>query len=234
MKIVLNSESNDFINNFAEVGSNEGNAIIRAKTERILFNEIVTNTADVFIIDAHKHYTQRAIDYIRRKNPTIPIIILQTILDEEDHYTWPNNASYYMFNNNYEIGGGDMYEAVIRTIQSYNTTFEKLKRITETIKDKIEFGPCIYDPTRRTFHLNGKLIKKMSPKEGGVIEVLSSNYGAVVKKELILEKIWHKTSFFVSRSMDVYVSNLRKLFVIHNIPMVINSISGAGLILEHE
>ena len=96
----------------------------------------------------------------------------------------------------------------------------------------IEFGQCKYDPTRRTLSYKDKEIKKLSAKEGGILEVLSSNFGEVVKKEIILEKVWHKSDYFSGRSMDVYVTHLRRLLRDNEIDMNIQNISGVGLILE--
>ena len=100
--------------------------------------------------------------------------------------------------------------------------------------DVIEFGNCRYDPTRRTLFFKEKEVKKLSAKEGGIMEILSSNYGEVVKREIILEKVWHKDDYFAGRSMDVYVTNLRKLFAAKSVFLSIKNISGVGLILEHD
>jgi DNA-binding response OmpR family regulator len=69
-------------------------------------------------------------------------------------------------------------------------------------------------------------------KAGGIIELLAINYGQVVKKEVILEKVWRKSDYFAGRSMDVYVTNLRNTLRNNKIKLSIKNISGIGLILE--
>jgi DNA-binding response OmpR family regulator len=100
------------------------------------------------------------------------------------------------------------------------------------MSDVIEFNNCKYDPTRRTLFYKGKEVKKLSAKEGGIVEILASNFGEVVKKEIILEKVWHKSDYFSGRSMDVYVTHLRNLLKESDIDVNIKNISGVGLILE--
>ncbi len=230
MKIVFNSDSNDLTNEVIQIALDEGSDVVPAKTERILFAEIGKENIDGFIIQNHKSYTQRAIDFIKRKTPYIPIIILMEIQNK-----WPANADFYVLNPGMNIQPASfLYEACKRTIISYNTNFDKLKRITAKIRDELSFGDCKYNPPRRTFHYKERYIKKMSPKEGGVMEILAANFGAVVRKEIILEKVWYKTSFYTGRSLDVFLTNLRKLFKEEDIPLIINTIPNAGLILEHK
>jgi len=231
MKIVLNSEYNDLINDVVQIALDKNKSdVIAAKTEKILFKEIGKENVDGFILQNNRTYTQRAIDFLKRKTPYIPIIVMMTETE-----TWPIGGDFYIFNINNELSHEDFYEACSRTFISYNTNFEKLKRITAKISDEIVFGDCKYNPPRRTFHYKNRLIKKMAPKEGGVLEILASNFGSVVRKEIILERVWHKTDFYKGRSLDVYLTNLRKkVFEAHGIPLVINTIPNAGLILEHE
>jgi two-component system, OmpR family, response regulator len=98
-------------------------------------------------------------------------------------------------------------------------------------KEKIEFANCVYDPNLRTLYYRNKEISKLSEKTGGIIEILASNFGKLVKKELILEKIWFKSDYFSSRSMDVYITNIRKLFKQNNIELKIKNVSKSGLII---
>jgi DNA-binding response OmpR family regulator len=107
-----------------------------------------------------------------------------------------------------------------------------MQRLTAKMNDKIEFGQCIYDPTRRMLSHNGVDIKKLSAKEGGILEILAINFGQVVKKEVILEKVWRKTDYFAGRSMDVYITYLRNTLKENEINLTITNISGVGLILE--
>ena len=72
----------------------------------------------------------------------------------------------------------------------------------------------------------------MTAKEGGILEILGSNFGTVVNKDIILEKVWQKSDYFSGRSMDVYITNLRNLLKKHNIDLTIENITGSGLILE--
>jgi DNA-binding winged helix-turn-helix (wHTH) protein len=235
MKIVFNSSSNELTNQFINLvlANLNGSEAFGIKGERALFEEISKENTDAYILENTNSWTQKAIDFIKKRSPYVPIIALMYKKDEED-YNYPRGAEFYIFNPDGQILPKDIYESTIRTIQSYHINFDKLQKLTAKMKDEIEFEKFKYDPVRRNFRFEGALIKKMSPKEGGVLEILAANFGNVVKKEIIMEKVWHNVDFYVGRSMDVYITNLRNLFKEKRIPLTIKNIHNAGLILENE
>ena len=134
----------------------------------------------------------------------------------------------------------------------YKKNFETLHKLTAKMHDRIEFDNCTYDPTRRILYHKVRVpqseedkakhkepeyeikeVEKLSAKKGGILEILAINYGEVVKKEVILEKVWRKTDYFVGRSLDVYITMLRNTFKDNHIKLNIKNISGVGLILEN-
>ena len=133
----------------------------------------------------------------------------------------------------HEIDYTDFVQHAFYNINTYINTFATLKKLTAKIHDKIEFANCVYDPTRRILYHKGKQVDKLSQKKGGILEILAINYGTVVKKEIILEKVWRKPNdYFAGRSMDVFMTYLRNTFKQHKIKLSIKNISGVGLILE--
>jgi len=241
MKIVLNTKNSDLVNFFLRISKNASSLprgsgdksieIIASRVEAGIFDNISDPSVDAYLIEVPSTYSQKAVDFIKKKAPYIPVIIfgptdILTDVSGADIYLPYCGASESenIMNNFFEIS--------VWNISNYLRNFAKLRKITTTMADVIEFGPCRYDPTRRTFSFKEKPVKKLSAKEGGILEVLASNFGEVVKKEIILEKVWHKSDYFSGRSMDVYVTHLRTLLKDHEIDMTIKNISGVGLILE--
>jgi len=225
MKIVINTEDNDLFNEFYKIGIKEGYHIINAKSENKLFEIINNDDIDAYILSNDTFYFKKAVDFIKKENPYIPVIGIM-----------PYNV---VFPNIYVDLYIDIHkpfnEFVLSTfynLQTYIKTFETLKKITTKIRKKISFADCVYDPTRRLLYHKNKEVKKLSAKEGGILEILALNYKKIVKKEIILEKVWRKTDYFAGRSMDVYITYLRNTFRNNNINLVIKNISGIGLIME--
>lgn len=223
MKIVLNTQSSNLLDDFIHLSKKDVVEIINAKLEKILFDSISVGDVNAFVIENSTNYSQKAIDFIKKKHPYIPVIIIGNNVHEL------NNGDVYLPT---QENSKEFYSLIYKNVLSYQNNFKALQRLTTKIKEKIKFGDCIYDPNQRTLYHKGKEVSKFSVKSGGIIEMLASNYGKLVKKELILEKVWLKSDYFSSRSMDVYVTNIRKVFRENKINMKIKNISKAGLILE--
>lgn len=226
MKIAINTQNVELYNTFSQVGKDLNHEIINAKTEVILFENIEKCDIDAFVLSNDSSYFKKATDFIKKSNPYVPIV---GIIISDMTFSVPVDIYIdYPVRDDYEF----FTKTIFYNIDAYIKTFATLKKLTTKIHEKIEFANCIYDPTRRLLYYKGKEVKKFSAKEGGILEILASNYGQVVKKEVILEKVWHKTDYFAGRSMDVYITYLRNTLRNHKIKLTIKNISGIGLILE--
>jgi hypothetical protein len=225
MKIVINTENTELYNVFVKMGKDGGHQIIHAKAENVLFDSIEKENVDAYVLSVFTPYFKKAVEFIKKNNPYTPVIGLIP------HGAITPNIPVDIYIPQIELLDV-MYNVILYNVQIYIKTFATLRKLTAKMHDKIEFANCTYDPTRRLLYYKGKEIKKLSAKEGGILEVLAINYGEVVKKEVILEKVWRKTDYFAGRSMDVYITYLRNTLKNNKIKLTIKNISGIGLILE--
>lgn len=226
MKIVVNTQNTELYDVFCKIGREENYQVIDAKLETQVFDNIEANDVDAYILSNDTLYFKRAVNLIKKNNPYVPILVIGSII-------LPNVQVDLCMNLHMP------YETYVRMVYynicTYIKTFATLRKLTSKINDKIEFANCVYDPSRRFLYHNGKHIKKLAPKEGGILEILATNFGEIVKKEVILEKVWHKTNdYFVQRSCDVYVTYLRNTLRHNDIKLSIKNITGIGLILEED
>jgi len=225
MKIVFNTDNIPLLNAFIKTKEND-TQVINGKAESVLFETIENDNVDAYVISANSIYAQKAIDYIKKTSPYIPVVFLT----DSSEIKIPKQVDVVMNGNSLEFDV--LSNMIMHNINMYKKNFETLNKLTAKMHDKIEFDNCVYDPTRRILYHNGEEVERLSIKKGGVLEILAINFGEVVKKEVILEKVWKKIDYFNSRSQDVYVTNLRKTFRSNNINLTIKNVSGIGLILE--
>jgi len=78
-------------------------------------------------------------------------------------------------------------------------------------KDTTELGLFIFDFRSRTI-TNTKAGKKqtLTPKESELLKMLLEKQGELLLKVDALNKIWGDANYFTTRSMDVYITKLRK------------------------
>jgi two-component system, OmpR family, response regulator len=93
-------------------------------------------------------------------------------------------------------------------------------------KDIFEIGKFVFNARLRTLS-SGEDEKKLSPKEAQLLELLAVNPNELISREMALKKIWGADDYFTARSMDVYVTKLRK-FLSEDPRLNIKNIHGAG------
>ena len=96
--------------------------------------------------------------------------------------------------------------------------------------DYYKIGSYLFDYKLRTIEHDSDR-QKLSPKEADLLKMLCDNQNELLPRETALRKIWGDDGYFTGRSMDVYLTKLRKLFA--DDPSVeIRNIHGSGFILE--
>lgn len=73
--------------------------------------------------------------------------------------------------------------------------------------------------------------KELTKKETGILEILLKNINQTVERKIILKEVWGNDSYFNGRSMDVYISKIRK-YLQDDDSCEINTIHGVGFKLS--
>lgn len=78
-------------------------------------------------------------------------------------------------------------------------------------KDKTNFevGSYLFDSERRVLSREGKE-EKLTSKENDLLKLLAMSDGKTLERKAALMLIWGDDNYFNSRSMDVYITKLRK------------------------
>ena len=72
-----------------------------------------------------------------------------------------------------------------------------------------KFGTFAFDYNRQILDTAG-LQQKLTSKEAELLKLLCENMNNVLDRTVALNKIWFDDSYFNARSMDVYITKLRK------------------------
>lgn len=95
-----------------------------------------------------------------------------------------------------------------------------------------KFGPYTLDAEHATLRNNESAQSTtLTAREAQILQLLAENKGDVVKRDVILSRCWDKPDdYFASRSLDVFITKLRKLFE-GNSRIEIKTVRGVGLML---
>lgn len=182
------------------------------------------NTFDICILDVMlPHIDGFTIGTeIRKINSGIPILFLTAKNLREDVL------------KGYRIGADDYITKPFDT----EVLIFKLKAILKRqpglpLKDPdfYHIGSYLFDYKLRILEREN-VKQKLSPKEAELLKMLCDNQNELLPRETALKKIWGDDGYFTARSMDVYLTKLRKLFL--DDPTVeIRNIHGSGFMLYH-
>lgn len=92
---------------------------------------------------------------------------------------------------------------------------------------KLKFGSYGYDTKARTLQYNDET-RKLTDKEADLLELLYRNRNQTLERSSALLSIWGDDSYHCGRSMDVFVSRLRK-YLAADARVEIRTVHGQGL-----
>lgn len=137
-------------------------------------------------------------------NPEIPFVFLTAKKMKDDKI------------QGLKLGADDYivkpFEADILVLRLQNI-LKRVQKTTPTVKKEMSYhiGNYLFDPINHQLHYNG-VIQRITDKEAQLIQYLFSNKNQLIKREELLLHIWGNDDFFSGRSMDVFLSKLRKYF----------------------
>jgi DNA-binding response OmpR family regulator len=98
-------------------------------------------------------------------------------------------------------------------------------------------GTLVLDRHNLTLHVNGHLpgssAQTLTHREADVLAYLLDRPNTLVRRDELLRAIWGDDDYFMGRSLDVFISRLRKRLA--NAPAVrIENVHGVGFVLRQE
>jgi two-component system, OmpR family, response regulator VicR len=140
---------------------------------------------------------------IREKNDHIPIIFLTAKSTKEDKIHGLQLGADDYITKPYSI------EELVLKIE----VFLKRTRIYQpeiSKPDIYSIGKFIFDPVNQQL-TEGEKRTTLTYKEAELLQILAENPNVIIKREILLMKVWGNDHFFSSRSLDVFISRLRKI-----------------------
>lgn len=159
---------------------------------------------------------------IQNINPDLPFIFLTAKGLKEDQI------------QGFKLGASDYitkpFEPEILVLRIQAALRKQVNTMEEVVVDKIEFDEFTFLPASRKLVTGSNEEKRLSPKEAAILLLLLQHQNSVVTRETALMRIWGEDTYFTSRSMDVYITKLRKYFqTVDNVK--IENVHGTGFML---
>jgi DNA-binding response OmpR family regulator len=133
--------------------------------------------------------------------------------------------------------GGDDYITKPFSNEEFLLRLEAILRRNKLKEEAVE--PEIYQIGSYSFNpenyelKSDRFSKVLTKKEAGILKILCEQKGRVIERELITNLIWGDDSYFVGRSLDVFITKLRKYLSQDN-RVSITNVHGVGFKLDIE
>ncbi len=141
---------------------------------------------------------------VRKSDGSVPIIFLTAKSLQEDKI-----EGFKIGCDDYVTKPFSMEELLLR-IHAVLKRSKGSEGITAS-QSSFEIGSYSFDYGKQVLE-NSKCKIKLTPKESELLRLLCIHKGRTLEREKALREIWGSTSYFSGRSMDVFISKLRKYF----------------------
>ncbi len=198
----------------------KGYQVKHAGNGEMAYEMFCTNDFDICLIDVMMPLKDgfTLAKEIRKMDKKIPIIFLTAKNFQEDMI------------EGLSIGGDDYItkpfsmEVLLARLQALlRRAKQEGYKVEETV---FQLGNTTFDVNRQTLTTNGKEVR-LTTRESELLTMLIHKKNDVLEREYALKKIWGDDSYYNARSMDVYITKLRKFFKDNPTVQIIN-VHGIG------
>jgi DNA-binding response OmpR family regulator len=162
---------------------------------------------------------------IRKINKDIPIIFITARSFKEDRI------------QGFKVGCDDYICKPFSTEELSLRVQAVLKRCQTTLASKafndkeiFELGTFVFDYSNMVLKSNNA-VQPLTRKEADLLHLLVINKNQLLKREVALKIVWGDDDYFIGRSMDVFITKLRK-YLKDDPAVAIANVHGTGFKLE--
>ena len=138
---------------------------------------------------------------IRQQNSEIPIIFISAKALKEDRIKGLKIGA-----DDYLVKPFSIEELILKI-----EVFLKRSKKTQPAPPKYKVAKYDFDPQNYTLQNSGSLIT-LTQRESELLLYFIRHKNTVLKRQDILKAIWGDDDYFMGRSLDVFISRLRKVF----------------------
>lgn len=201
-KILLAEDESALRTIIAESLSTRGFAVTEVGDGASAMHSLIQNGFDIAVLDVMLPGMDgfTLVKELRKKDNTIPVLFLTS-------KTLPADVV-----QGFESGGNDylkkpfaMEELVIR-IQALLSPGRMIASVQQSA---VSIGQYTFHPVKQQLHRGSEVIV-LTARENEVLELLVQHKHTVVNKQVLLNSIWGDDNFFNARTLDVFITRLRK------------------------
>jgi DNA-binding response OmpR family regulator len=157
---------------------------------------------------------------VRKKNSKTPIIFITAKSLKEDKLI------------GYDLGADDYITKPFDEEELLWKIKAVIRRtdIAELKNEVIHIGKYTFEPFNQSLNFNGT-VKRITEKESNLLFYLYENRNRLIKREELLTNLWGENDYFLGRSLDVFITKMRK-YLKEDESIHIENVFGVGFIFN--
>jgi DNA-binding response OmpR family regulator len=220
MKVLIAEDDRDFGNILSQYVTISGFDVTLGRDGKEAWEQFIKDKPDICVLDVMMPEMDgfSLAEKIKEVSPDVPVIFLTAKSLKEDIV------------RGLKIGADDYitkpFDPEVLILRINNI----LKRAYSSSNDEYKVSQSVLK--FNTLELVcGNLKEKLTLKEAQLLKYFIINKNKILAREDILTEIWGEDDYFLGRSMDVFISRLRK-YVSEDKNIDIRTVRGTGFILE--
>jgi DNA-binding response OmpR family regulator len=220
MKVLLAEDDRDFGNILSQYVSINGFDVTLARDGKEAWELFNQDRPDICVLDVMMPEMDGFTlgEKIKEAQPGVPLIFLTAKSLKEDIV------------RGLKIGADDYitkpFDPEVLILRINNI----LKRVYTSANDEYRISSTILNFNTLEL-ISGNAKEKLTLKEAQLMKLFIINKNKILAREDILTEIWGEDDYFLGRSMDVFISRLRK-YISDDDNIDIRTVRGTGFILE--
>lgn len=158
---------------------------------------------------------------VRKLDSLVPIIFLSAKSQTTDVL-----AGFESGANDYIKKPFSIEELLIR-IKSILSRDQLIAHEAPTESNTYIIGDYTFNYASQELYYNNEKVNKLTSKENEILRMLCEHKNEILKRKIVLDELWGDDGFFTARSMDVFITKLRKYLSNDNRIEIIN-VRGVG------
>ncbi len=198
----------------------EGFDVTRCEDGELALKSFESNTFDLCLLDVMmpKMDGFTLAKVIRFKSKEMPIIFITAKSMKEDKL------------KGYNLGADDYITKPFDEEELLWKIKAMIRRKLDKKSELIDIGKFSFDFANQLLTINGNT-KRITEKESKILQYLSENRNKVVKREELLSALWGENDYFLGRSLDVFITKLRK-YLRDDSDLKIENVFGVGFVFN--
>jgi two-component system response regulator VicR len=201
----------------------KGYTVIHCNNGRTALELVHRESFDLFILDVMLPEVDgfEIAATIRRMDSNAPILFLTAKSLKEDRI------------HGLKLGADDYLTkpfSIEELILKIEVFLRRSRPVSPRTQITYRIGQYEFTPSSLTLTITGEM-RRLTQRESDLLQMLVQQQGRVVKRAEILESLWGQDDYFLGRSLDVFISRLRR-YLSKDSTIKLETVHGVGFLLN--